>query len=82
MTLDLQKYVQKESNYLSDLMDQEMLDLVEEARVRSENIIEQKREIIENLATELLEKQTLNQADIVRIMGERPDFGETEEKKK
>lgn len=55
-------------------MDKEMLSLVNEGTERANKIITEKREIVEQLAKELLEKETLNNDDILRIMGERPAF--------
>jgi ATP-dependent Zn protease len=55
-------------------MDKEMLSLVNEGTERANTIITEKREIVEQLAKELLEKETLNNDDILRIMGERPAF--------
>ena len=74
MTLDEQTYVKKESEKLCNTMDKEMLSLVNEGTERANKIITEKREIVEQLAKELLEKETLNNDDILRIMGERPAF--------
>lgn len=40
-----------------------------------------KKEIIENLAKQLITKQTLNSEQIAKIMGERPDFDGSRAKK-
>ena len=42
--------------YLSDLVDTEIQEVLEEAKLRCRNILSEKREIIENLSAELLEK--------------------------
>lgn len=54
MTLDEQTYVKKESEKLTNLMDEEMMEIVSEATTRARQIIEEKREIVEQLAKELL----------------------------
>lgn len=56
MTLDEQTYVKKESEHLCNLMDQEILEIVNQATKRAKQIIEEKRDIVEQLAKELLEK--------------------------
>jgi AFG3 family protein len=56
MTLDEQTYVKKESEKLCNTMDNEMLSLVNEGTERANTIITEKREIVEQLAKELLEK--------------------------
>ena len=51
-----------------------MLAIVNEGTSRAKQILTEKREIVEQLTKELLEKETLNNEDILRIMGERPAF--------
>ena len=49
-----------------------MRALVAECHTRTTQLLTEKREEMERLAEELLEKETLTLPDLLRILGERP----------
>jgi ATP-dependent Zn protease len=54
MTLSEESYVRKESQYLARKMDDEMMNLVEQGRKRSIDIITKNKEVLKKLADLLL----------------------------
>ena len=57
-----------------EIIDEEVKKIVDECYERTEKLILEKKELIGNLAEELLSLETLNLRDIVRVLGDRP-FG-------
>jgi len=53
------------------LMDQEIQRLIREAETEAENIIKSKRDALDNLAEELLKKETLTREEIEKILNSR-----------
>lgn len=62
------------SERTADIMDQEALKIVNAAYERTKTILLDKKELLKELAEELLKNETINHSDIVRVLGPRP-FG-------
>lgn len=54
ITMDEQTYIRKESQYLADVVDEEIQAVLEEAKKRCRNILLEKKHVIESLAGELI----------------------------
>jgi AFG3 family protein len=53
-------------------IDEEVRSIVDEAYNSTKELLESKRELIENLAETLLEKEVVTLPDLIKILGERP----------
>ena len=53
-------------------IDDEVKKIVDECYQSTKALLESKRELIEGLAMELLEKESINLPQIMKILGERP----------
>ena len=53
-------------------IDQEVKKIVDECYARTKELLESKRDLIEKLAEELLEHESMNLPKIVKVLGERP----------
>lgn len=62
-------------------IDDEVRKLIAEAYVRTKVLLTEKKEALEAVAQQLLEKEVLFQSDLVRLLGERPFESVTEYKK-
>jgi AFG3 family protein len=60
------------SEATGELIDQEVKKIIEEAYVRTINLLTDKKKELEILAKELLEKEIIFQADLEGLIGERP----------
>jgi len=56
----------------AQMIDGEVRTLVDEAYVRTVQLIEDRKDLVEKMALALLEKEVLNLEDITEILGERP----------
>lgn len=54
------------------LIDQEVKSIIDEVRTLTRNLLVEKRDLLEKLATVLLEKEVLGEKDLIEILGERP----------
>jgi AFG3 family protein len=54
------------------LIDQEVKNMIEEQYVRAKNLLIEKRQHLDALASALLEKEVLHRADLENIIGKRP----------
>ncbi len=63
------------SEALAETIDKEVKVLVDEVKQRALELLESKRDKLEELAQLLLEQEVLGPSDLVRVLGERP-FGE------
>lgn len=66
---DFQKPYSEETNYE---IDQEVKKIVDECYQRTFDLLESKREKIEALAEELLDKESINLPVIIKVLGDRP----------
>ena len=64
-----QKAYSDETNYEIDM---EVKRIVDECYANVKNLLEDKRELIENLAEELLEHESINLPQIIKVLGDRP----------
>nr|CCA13943.1 predicted protein putative [Albugo laibachii Nc14] len=62
------------SEKTAEIMDQEVLKIVNAAYERTKTILLDKKDLLKELAEELLTNETINHSDIVRVLGPRP-FG-------
>jgi cell division protease FtsH len=62
-------------------IDDEVRKLIAEAYVRTKELLTEKKDALEAVAQQLLEKEVLFQSDLVRLLGERPFESVTEYKK-
>lgn len=60
------------SEETAKLIDEEVRGLIERAYIRTKQLLSEKRNELENLAQELLEKEILFQQDLERLIGKRP----------
>ena len=63
------------SDETARLIDKEARGIIEEARDRTRDLLQEKRDKLETLAQALLEKEVLGPRELVNILGERP-YGE------
>jgi AFG3 family protein len=54
------------------LIDTEIRNVVAECYARTKAILEEKKDLINNLAEKLLEKESINLPEILKVLGERP----------
>ncbi|CAH0475037.1 unnamed protein product [Peronospora belbahrii] len=62
------------SNKTSEVMDEEVQKIVHNAYERTKQLLKEKQAQLHELAEELLQNETINHSDIVRVLGPRP-FG-------
>jgi AFG3 family protein len=60
------------SDDTNDLIDTEIRAVVAECYARTKVILTEKKELINNLAEKLLEKESINLPEILKVLGERP----------
>lgn len=60
------------SEATAELIDQEVRELVDSAYQRTLKLITEKRDLVEEVGKRLLEKEVLNKADMVELLGPRP----------
>ena len=60
------------SDKTAEAIDIEVRELVEHALKRAEKVITEKRDKMDALVKELMEKETVEQEDVLRVLGERP----------
>ncbi len=60
------------SDETASLIDEEVRKMVEEQYVRAQNLLKEKRDELEALARQLLEKEVLLKSDVERLIGPRP----------
>ena len=60
------------SQRLAEIIDEEVRDLIDNARQRAMDLLMAKREKLEELAELLLEQEVLGPKDLVHVLGERP----------
>lgn len=60
------------SESTNQMIDEEVKSIVDECYARTEKLLEDKKHLIESLAEELLEKESLNLPMIIKILGDRP----------
>ncbi|XP_078112533.1 mitochondrial inner membrane m-AAA protease component AFG3L1 [Sander vitreus] len=60
------------SEATSELIDQEVRELVERAYQRTLELIQDKKELVEMVGKRLLEKEVLDKADMLELLGPRP----------
>ena len=53
-------------------MDKTIREIVRDEYHKTKQLLDSKRELIEQLADKLIEKETVNLPDIIEILGERP----------
>jgi len=69
---DSEMPVKPYSEYTNEIIDEEVRRIVNECYERTKELLESKRELISKMAEELLDKESLNLPDLVRILGQRP----------
>ncbi|TMW56999.1 hypothetical protein Poli38472_002924 [Pythium oligandrum] len=62
------------SEKTAQIMDEEVQSIVNDAYERTKQLLNDKKDILADLAEELLKNETINHGDIVRVLGPRP-FG-------
>lgn len=60
------------SEHTSQIIDQEVRDIVNDAYERTLNLLSEKRDCIEKVAKRLLEKEVLSRQDMIELLGKRP----------
>ncbi|MEP5362367.1 MAG: ATP-dependent zinc metalloprotease FtsH [Reichenbachiella sp.] len=60
------------SDATAELIDKEVKKIVDEAYARTKKLLSDKREQLEKIASELLEKEIIFQADLEELIGKRP----------
>lgn len=71
----------EERNFSEDtarLIDAEVRDIVQQAHVRAEALVNERRELLERIATLLLEKETLERDELERLAAELPGHGRSD----
>lgn len=69
------------SEKTAELIDEEVRILIDAAYARTKNLLNEKRDLLEALAQELLKKEVLHQDDLERLLGKRPYDSKVLEKK-
>lgn len=54
------------------MIEQEINKIINECHIKTRELVAKHQDVLENLAKELLEKESLDLLDIVRILGDRP----------
>lgn len=62
------------SEQTAQVMDEEVQKIVNDAYERTKQLLADKKDVLHNLAEDLLKNETINHSDIVRVLGPRP-FG-------
>ena len=65
------------SEATSQLIDEEVRNIIEQAYVRTKELLTERRHELEVIAKELLDKEVLLQEDLTRLVGVRPFGGQT-----
>jgi cell division protease FtsH len=65
-------FIARRSEKIEQIIDDEMIAMVESCYVESKNLINEHRDQLEKLAKTLLEKENIDEKDIVSILGPRP----------
>lgn len=65
------------SENTSEIIDKEVRELIAKAYDRTKKLIEDKRDMVEKVAKELLKREIIFQSDIERLIGKRPFDGKT-----
>jgi len=65
-------FVKPYSERTAEMIDEEVRKLIDEAYVRTKQLLTEKRGDVEKLATALLEKEVLFQSDVEALIGKRP----------
>merc|ERR1711933_183257 len=60
------------SEKMAEKMDEEAMETVKKAYKRTIDLLTEKKDIVEKLATALLEKENLGHDELVEVLGERP----------
>ncbi|XP_028285677.1 AFG3-like protein 1 isoform X2 [Parambassis ranga] len=60
------------SEATAELIDREVRELVQRAYTSTEQLIEEKKELVEMVGNRLLEKEVLDKADMLELLGPRP----------
>jgi len=68
------QFVKPYSDETATLIDSEVRTIVEKAYVRTVKLLKEKREQLEIIAKQLLEKEVLLKSDVERLIGARPDL--------
>jgi cell division protease FtsH len=54
------------------IIDEEVRKIIDQAYIRTKNLLTEKRTEVENLAKALLDKEVLHQSDVEKLIGKRP----------
>jgi cell division protease FtsH len=65
-------FIARRSEKIEQIIDDEMIAMVESCYVESKSLINEHRDQLEKLAKTLLEKENIDEKDIVSILGPRP----------
>lgn len=65
-------FVKPYSERTAEMIDEEVRKLIDEAYVRTKQLLSEKRQDVEKLASALLEKEVLFQSDVEALIGKRP----------
>jgi cell division protease FtsH len=65
------------SETTAETIDEEVRKLVDQAYQRTKNLLLKRRDELETIARELLEKEIIFQSDLERLIGKRPFEGQT-----
>ena len=60
------------SDETARLIDIEVKQIIDDVRTRTRQLLDEKRELLESLAQVLLEKEVLNENDLIHVLGKRP----------
>jgi AFG3 family protein len=66
------EYVKSFSNATQEKLDAEVRSIVDSCYKEMEELLTEKKDLIEALAEELLSKETLNLSQIMKVLGDRP----------
>ncbi|MFQ5583597.1 MAG: hypothetical protein ACE5GL_04105 [Calditrichia bacterium] len=63
----------RRSEKIEEMIDEEMLEIITQCYEEDKKMLHEKRDKLEEMARTLLENETIDEKDIVRILGPRPE---------
>lgn len=79
--MDKEEFMKPYSEDTNRIIDVEVRNIVEDCLAKTRVLLEQKKDLMENLAKDLLEKERVTHKDLIKILGPRPFEMSTENRR-